>query len=162
MEKTRIAPRRSRKRGVVLTHQGWQKLLQAGVVYNPAGDRYSLEELSEKTLLDPRTIFRIMNRELGVDRRTLNTFFTAFNLQLEPEDFIFPSAHASESPVISTALHNPDYTSKELADLKQCIIKDCSDLSELLELDHKDHKTVSIKLSPQTPPQLEINVTQSC
>jgi hypothetical protein len=86
--KTEAAPqKKSRSRGIMLTQQGWQKLLQADVIYNSFGDRCSLAELSEKTLLDPGTIRRIMSCKVGVDKRTLHIFFEAFNLLLEQEDY---------------------------------------------------------------------------
>lgn len=157
---------RSRRRGLLLTHQGWGKLLEIGVIYNPVGDRRSLEELSERTLLDPRTIYRIIGRELGVDKRTLKTFFAAFDLQLEPEDCTFSTTNAVAAVAISEASQNfaslPLYTTEEITYLKQCIIKDCSELSTLLQLNQADHKTLSVKLSSHAPPQVEINVRQSC
>jgi hypothetical protein len=80
-----------RRRGIILTEQGWQKLLQAGALYDEFGRRYTYEELGERSLLDPRTISRILSRKVKVDKRTLQTFFEAFNLQLEPVDYKIPS-----------------------------------------------------------------------
>lgn len=50
-----------RRRGVVLTRQGWQKLDQAGVLCDKLGNRYTLEQLSERALLDsqPSTHLRM-------------------------------------------------------------------------------------------------------
>ncbi len=39
--------KKSRRRGVVLTEQGRQKLAQAGVLYDDFSHRYTYEELSE-------------------------------------------------------------------------------------------------------------------
>ena len=52
-------PKQSRKRGVVLSQQGWQKLVQAEVLHDKFGKRYTHEQLSERSLLDVRTISRI-------------------------------------------------------------------------------------------------------
>lgn len=79
-----------RRRGIILTEQGWQKLLQARALYDEFGRRYTYEELGERSLLDPRTISRILSRKVKVDKRTLQTFFEAFNLQLEPVDYKIP------------------------------------------------------------------------
>lgn len=86
-----------RRRGIILTEQGWQKLLQAGALHDEFGRRYTYDELGERSLLDPRTISRILSRKVKVDKRTLKTFFEAFNLQLEPVDYIIPS-RASINP----------------------------------------------------------------
>lgn len=95
---TEAAPqKKSRSRGIMLTQQGWQKLLQADVIHNSFGDRCSLAELSEKTLLDPGTIRRIMSCKVGVDKRTLHIFFAAFNLLLEQEDYTSPVATNSKA-----------------------------------------------------------------
>ena len=82
--------RNGRRRGVVLTQQGWQKMMQAGVLYDDFGKRYTFEELSERSLLDARTVSRILSCEVKVDKRTLKTFFQAFNLQLETGDYTVP------------------------------------------------------------------------
>ncbi|HEY9623640.1 MAG TPA: hypothetical protein V6C78_25000, partial [Crinalium sp.] len=78
----------TRKRGVILTQQGWQKLQQAGVLHDNFGKRYTHEELSERSLLDARTVSRVLSCEVKVDKGTLKTFFQAFHLPLEAGDYI--------------------------------------------------------------------------
>jgi len=77
-----------RRRGVVLTSIGWDKLKKAGVLESDWGDRYSFGQLSDRTQLDRRTVAKIINRQQGVDRRTLQMFFEAFSLQLVEADYI--------------------------------------------------------------------------
>ena len=75
----------SRKRSVILTPQGWQKLQQAkqqSEIEQKLGKRYTLEELSELAGLDPDTLAKVLEREKGVDKRSLDRFFQAFNLEL--------------------------------------------------------------------------------
>jgi hypothetical protein len=79
--------KRSRNRGVFLSRQGWQKLIQAGVLYNELGERYTYEWLSDRSLLDERTVSRLLSCEVKVDKNTLETFFNAFNLLLEAGDY---------------------------------------------------------------------------
>lgn len=81
-----------RRRGVVLTRQGWQKLDQAGVLCDKLGNRYTLEQLSERALLDSRTVSRILSCETKVDRRTLKIFFETFNLRLDVDDYTAPES----------------------------------------------------------------------
>ncbi|GEM_PF-2136763 len=167
-----IAAKKPRRRGLVLTEQGWQKLLQAGVIYNQNGERYTFEALSEKILLDPRTICRIIEREVGVDKRSLTIFFNAFNLLLENDDYARParvaaaSKHQPEdtmlSPVSPSLLFLEFGTApEELRQIRARIIEDCSRLVQLLGLDHVDQSTLSIKLELQAASQLEFNARRA-
>ena len=82
----RTEAKRSRQRGVVLTEQGWEKLLAMKVLQNQDGEWLTYELLGDRTLLSPRTVSKIIGREVGVDHRTLKQFFDAFNLPLESND----------------------------------------------------------------------------
>ena len=77
----------NRNRGVILSRQGWQKLMQAGALCNEFGERYTYEQLGERSHLDERTVSRLLSCEIKVDKRTLKTFFRAFNLSLEAGDY---------------------------------------------------------------------------
>jgi hypothetical protein len=79
--------KRSRNRGAFLSQRGWQKLIQAGVLHNEYGERYTYEELSARSLLDKRTVSRLLSCEVKVDKGTLKIFFQAFNLLLETSDY---------------------------------------------------------------------------
>ena len=90
---------RHRHRGVMLSKQGWQKLTQAGILYNQWGDRCSYEKLSERSLLNERTISRILSCEVRVDKRTLKIFFAAFGLQLDSDDYTTAEYHPVGQPI---------------------------------------------------------------
>jgi hypothetical protein len=83
-----LSAKRSRNRGIVLSRQGWQKLMQAGVLYDEFGSRYTYEQLSDRSFLDERTVSRLLSCEVKVGKRTIKTFFYAFNLILEASDYI--------------------------------------------------------------------------
>ncbi|BAY49979.1 WD-repeat protein (plasmid) [Scytonema sp. HK-05] len=163
-----LSTNKSRRRGVVLTEQGWQKLLQAEVIYNHYGERYSFEELSGRALLDPRTVCRIIDREVGVDRRSLNIFFNAFNLKLETGDYIIPARnkrHKRQSIQIQAEEQFLSASSRlnsqeELTTLKQQIIANCQLLARLLGLAETSQTTLTVNLSAYAQPQLEINLRQ--
>lgn len=87
MEQVMEAQRSRRKRGLVLTESGWSKLQTSGVLQNQAGERYTFEELSDRTLLDSRTVSRILGRRERVDQRSLEIFFNAFSLKLDRQDY---------------------------------------------------------------------------
>ncbi|BAZ49650.1 WD-40 repeat-containing protein [Nostoc sp. NIES-4103] len=84
------SPQRSRRRGVILTPQGLQKLEDAKSAsenYENFGKRYTREALSFRMGLDPDTVAKVFACEIGVDRQTLKYCFQTFNLQLEPNDY---------------------------------------------------------------------------
>ncbi|HLO50053.1 MAG TPA: AAA-like domain-containing protein [Kamptonema sp.] len=84
-----------RRRGVILTLPGFQKVERAKVdaeMEENCGNRYTLEQISDRTRLAVNTVMKIYAREVGVDRNTLKRYFSAFNLILEPSDYswVFP------------------------------------------------------------------------
>ncbi|MGC1310169.1 MAG: NB-ARC domain-containing protein [Phormidesmis sp.] len=84
-----------RKRGVVLTAAGLQRLNAARrqvEVEDNDGARFTLEELCDRTQLSLKTITKVLNAATSVDKQTLEAFFYAFDLVLEPTDYAFPSA----------------------------------------------------------------------
>ena len=90
--------RSRRRRGIILTAQGWEKLMQAKsdaeYEYN-SGKRYTLEALSELTGLDTNTLSKVWSQSTPVDKRTLKSCFAAFNLTLATTDYCHPEV-ASE------------------------------------------------------------------
>jgi hypothetical protein len=97
--------RGSRQRGIVLTDRGWQKLLEMKVLQNRYGEWHTYDLLGDAVLLSPRTVSKIVGREIGVDRRTLKQLFDAFNLALTTDDYCLPSCGVkSSSNLIGRAL----------------------------------------------------------
>jgi len=79
-----------RRRGFVLTQMGWHKLQKAmneSANQEQFGERYTIEELSDRTGLDPGTVSKVLAREERVDRSSLERFFGAFNLELTQDDY---------------------------------------------------------------------------
>ena len=81
-----ISLKSSRSRGMVLTKKGWQKLKQAEVFCDRYGNRYTYEALAAQSVLSPRTVSKILNCRVPVDKCTLIMFFNTFHLQLESDD----------------------------------------------------------------------------
>ncbi|MDJ0689424.1 MAG: NB-ARC domain-containing protein [Xenococcaceae cyanobacterium MO_188.B32] len=87
--------RSKRKRGVILSSVGWQRLQSAQAqVEREANHRhpYTLEELNEITGLSPHTLTKIRRRKTPVDKRSLEDYFSAFNLTLTPSDYLKPTS----------------------------------------------------------------------
>ncbi|MEW6494085.1 MAG: AAA-like domain-containing protein [Cyanobacteriota bacterium] len=83
-----------RRRGVILTSQGFQKLQTAiskAEFFENSGNRYTLEDMSDRTGLAVNTLMKVWACEAGVDRKTLKSYFSAFNLTLEATDYFWVS-----------------------------------------------------------------------
>ncbi|MEA5508135.1 AAA-like domain-containing protein [Crocosphaera sp. UHCC 0190] len=88
-----------RRRGVILTQQGLEKLQKAksdAEYLDNHGNRYTLEVLSAKTELAVDTLMKVFACESGVDKQTLKTCFKAFNLSLTAQDFYRPELSSTE------------------------------------------------------------------
>ena len=86
-----------RKRGVILSSEGWQRLCLAqknSEQENNAGLTYTVEELTQMTGLSSHTLTKVRRRHLPVDRQTLSCYFQAFNLTLEERDYIKPTSRS--------------------------------------------------------------------
>jgi hypothetical protein len=78
-----------RKRGIILTAQGLQKLREAiAHLENEEnfGQKLTIAELGFRTRLTSDTVAKVLDAEQGVDRRTLDSFFRALNLELSESD----------------------------------------------------------------------------
>lgn len=137
-----VSHQRNRNRGVMLSEQGWQKLTQAGVLHNQWGNRYTYETLSERSLLNQRTVSRILSCEVRVDKRSLKIFFAAFGLQLNGDDYLTAAYEATEQPItnlshyLNSTVHSVETTLsyQELIELYQRLKQDLQHLSHLLHL----------------------------
>ncbi|MDJ0799869.1 MAG: AAA-like domain-containing protein [Calothrix sp. MO_167.B12] len=90
-----------RKRGVILTTQGSQKLFAARSqteLEENSGKRYTLEAMSDRTGLSVDTIMKVLKCESGVDKQSLKSFFQAFGLKLEKDDYDFPQSQGDQVP----------------------------------------------------------------
>jgi len=79
-----------RKRGVVLTPVGLQRLQEAissWEILNNHGDRLTLEQLSRQINVSTKTLSRLWSLSASVDHKTLKLCFAAFNLEVYEEDY---------------------------------------------------------------------------
>lgn len=79
-----------RKRGVIVSGQGWQRLQLAKrklEIQENAGEPYTLEELSKRAQLSPNTITKVQRRKAPVDKQSLESYFEAFSLSLKEDDY---------------------------------------------------------------------------
>ncbi|MGG6240611.1 AAA-like domain-containing protein [Nodosilinea sp. AN01ver1] len=94
-----------RKRGVVLSSQGSQRLRaaeqQLSAQHN-SGNPYTLDQLCAITGLSANTLVKARRRQKPVDLTTLDTYFAAFNLVLTADDYLLPEDTQRAEPSLST------------------------------------------------------------
>lgn len=90
---------RGRMRGVILSPIGWQRFQaakQQAELEEIWGKHFTQENLSDRTALSLNTLSRILKRDRGVDRQSLEYLFRAFGLELTTADFTTPTASGEE------------------------------------------------------------------
>ncbi len=90
---------KQRRRGVILTPQGWNKLQTAkseAELQENFGNRYTYEVLSDRTRLSVDTLNKLFSGSTGVDKQSLKRCFSAFNLALERSDYYYPEPQREE------------------------------------------------------------------
>jgi WD40 repeat protein len=149
-----------RSRGVLLTLRGWHKLQETidklEQQENP-GQKFVINELSKRTGLHTRTITRILHREEGIDRPSLECFFRAFNLELEKDDYTKPNLNREREKKL---VNNPQIVwrempdvpvfygrSNELTSLEQFLIDDRCRLVALLGMGGIGKTALAVKLA---------------
>ncbi len=96
-----------RKRGVILSSQGWQRLQAAEhlfAVRENASYPFTLEQLSDRTGLSSKTLTKVRHREKPVDQPTLQSYFQAFQLVLTADDYINQEPQEQNSLAALTSL----------------------------------------------------------
>jgi hypothetical protein len=175
------SPKRRRRRGVILTRQGFFKL-QAAKSHaercENEGICYTLEGLSDRTGLDPDTLTKVLGCEIGVDKRTLHRCFRAFNLVLEPTDYKLPQSEETISTEHSIQNRKskikerinwgeaPDVSvfygrTEELATLRHWILEEHCRLLTLLGIAGMGKTCLSVKLAEQIQDKFEFIIWRS-
>lgn len=174
-----------RKRGVILTPQGKQRLLAAIREFEQDqnfGEKYTIEELSSQTGLDPGTVTKVLDAEERADRRTIDRFFQTFNLELTEADYRKPPAaqnlNLQEEPIATRQTPNSKIQNRvdwgeavdasifygrteELTTLKQWIVDDCCRLVALLGMGGIGKTSLAAKLGEQIQGEFEFVVWRS-
>ncbi|BAY35845.1 WD-40 repeat-containing protein [Nostoc sp. NIES-2111] len=179
-----------RKRGVILSLPGFQKLQEARQqleILENDGARFTIEELSYRTQLAPFTVSKVLAREEGVDKQSLEYFFTAFSLELTSNDYVRAGKQPEEQESRGAELYTfpigersrtttpPNHTdwgeavdvsiffgrTEEVSKLEYWIIHDRCRLVALLGMGGIGKTSLSIKLAQQIQGEFEIVVWRS-
>lgn len=154
-----------RRRGVLLTLAGQDRLNAArrqAEIQDNDGQRFTLEELCDRTQLSLKTITKVLDAKGTVDRQTLEACFYVFDLTLQRRDYTYPaSSPPPTSPPPPTSLPSPTTTSwgeaidvsffcgreQDLQVLEQWIITDRCRLIALLGMGGIGKTALSVKLT---------------
>jgi transcriptional regulator with XRE-family HTH domain len=161
MNSNLLSPRK-RNRGVVLTAQGWQRLQESKQNLeweHNWGQRFTREEISERSGLALNTVSRILNRGEPVDKQSLAIFLNAFGLELSQGDCILPVSPFQEW---EARYYNPCQDWKdaidvsvfygremELAQLQRSILTEHCRLVTLLGIGGIGKSSLAVKLGLQ-------------
>jgi WD40 repeat protein/transcriptional regulator with XRE-family HTH domain len=163
-----------RYRGVILTAQGWEEFqtakVQAEFAEN-AGDRFTLEELSERMGLSLNTITKLLGRSEPVDKQSLQWAFRAFELDLSKNDYTRPhdeiEAEINRSHQPQTDWGNVIDTSifcgrhEDLIRLKQWVLEEQCRLVLLLGIGGMGKSTLAAKLVREIQSEFDVVIWRS-
>ena len=151
-----------RKRGVLLTARGLQKLQEAkrmSEANDNYGNSYTLEEMSTLTGLYSSTISKVLNREGGVDKKTLEKLFLVFNYELDKTDYLNSNTRVDWGNATQSSVF---YGRKEeLSTLEQWILNERCQLVALLGMGGIGKTALSVKLAQQIQEDFEYVIWRS-
>lgn len=156
--------KQKRKRGVILTPEGLQKLEQArfeSEYQENFGERYTYEKISELTNLDINTIKRVLACQEGVDKRSLEIFFLAFDLKLIPEDYTKPNPNKRQDWGEAVCVFDFYGRTSELDTLDELLLRDRCRLVTILGMGGVGKTSLSIKLAQQVQSRFDCVVWRS-
>jgi transcriptional regulator with XRE-family HTH domain len=163
-----------RERGIVLSPQGWQRFQVAKQQAESDeiwGKHFTQEDLSDRTGLSLNTLYRVLKRELGVDRQSLEYLFGAFGLELTKVDHISAITTGEESDRRGANSHQ-DWDSaidtsvfygrvRELAQLWQWIVCNHCRVVGVLGMGGVGKSALAVKAALQMRSEFEIIVWRS-
>lgn len=159
--------KQKRSRGLIFTDKGLQKLQSTISLHesrNQLRKKPTYEELSEITGLAYNTVFKVLKRKKGVDKRTLVQFFMAFDLELTGNDYTLldsPSKHSNKSTVEwinwddTIDVSNFYGRTAELATLKKWLVEDRCRLITIYGMGGIGKTTLSVSLVEQIKNRFE-------
>jgi transcriptional regulator with XRE-family HTH domain len=163
-----------RERGIVLSPQGWQRFQVAKQQAESAqscGKHLTQEDLSERTGLSLNTLYRVLKRELGVDRQSLEYLFGAFGLELtkadhtsvmvigEKDDIRQPNSHQDWDNAVDTSIFYG--RERELAQLWEWIVCNRCRVVGVMGMSGMGKSSIAVKAALQIQSEFEIVVWRS-
>ncbi|MDZ7967417.1 MAG: NB-ARC domain-containing protein [Nostoc sp. DedSLP03] len=151
-----------RKRGVALTTKGLQKIKEAkhqSEAKENFGNRYTLEEMSVRSGLYSATISKVLNREGGVDKQTIEKLFSVFNLKIDKSDYSSSNTRLDWGEAIfNSAFYG---RVEELITLEQWILNEQCQLVALLGIGGIGKTALSVKFAQKIQDNFEYVIWRS-
>lgn len=151
-----------RKRGVALTNRGLQKIKEAkhqSEAKENFGNRYTLEEISARSGLYSATISKVLNREGGVDKQTIEKLFSAFQLKIDKSDYSSSNTRLDWGEAIFNSVFYG--RTEELTTLEQWILNEHCQLVAVLGIGGIGKTALSVKLAQQIQENFEYVIWRS-
>ncbi|MEH1826929.1 MAG: NB-ARC domain-containing protein [Nostoc sp.] len=151
-----------RKRGVALTTKGLQKIKEAkhqSEAKENFGNRYTLEEISVRSGLYSATISKVLNREGGVDKQTIEKLFSAFHLKIDKSDYLSSNTRLDWGEAIFNSVFYG--RREELTTLEEWILNEQCQLVALLGIGGMGKTALSVKLAQQIQDNFEYVIWRS-
>jgi WD40 repeat protein len=143
---------KKRNRGIILTPEGLHRIQEArfkSEQIDNLGQRYTLEKLSDLTELDIHTIKRVLACKQGVDQRTLERFFIAFNLELTETYYSKPNHDKRQSWGEATSVSKFYGRTEKITTLNQWLLIERCRLVVILGMGGVGKSSLSVKLAKQ-------------
>ena len=169
-----VHKRSKRKRGVILSLEGWERLQDAqerSEIEVNGAHPYMLEDLSRLTGLSPHTLGRVRQRKTAVDISSLEDYFGAFNLTLTRSDYSrdLPVTLARSKLALAAQLdwgEAPDVSifygrTEELATLEKWIQVDRCRLVGVLGMGGIGKSALSVKLAQRIQGEFDYVIWRS-
>jgi WD40 repeat protein len=151
-----------RKRGVALTNKGLQKIKEAkhqSEAKENFGNRYTLEEMSVRSGLYSATISKVLNREGGVDKQTIEKLFSAFELKIDKSDYSSSNTRLDWGEAIFNSVFYG--RTEELTTLEQWILNEHCQLVTVLGIGGIGKTALSVKFAQQIQENFEYVIWRS-
>ncbi len=151
-----------RKRGVTLTPKGLEKLQEAkrkSEAEENFGNRYTLEEISARSGLYTGTISKVMNREGGVDKRTIEELLKAFNLKPDKSDYLNFNTRLDLGEAICASVFYG--RTEELVTLERWVVHERCRLVAVLGMGGIGKTALSVKFSQRIQENFEYVIWRS-
>ncbi|MCW5316100.1 NACHT domain-containing protein [Nostoc sp. KVJ3] len=156
--------KQKRKRGLILTPEGLQKLQSARLtaeLNENYGNRYTFEDLSERIGINTATISKVLSREDGVDKRTIELFFQAFNIQLDKDCYTNSDQSQRQDWGEATNVSVFYGRAEETSTLEQLLLEDRCKLVAVLGMGGIGKSALVIKLTERIKDNFEYIIWRS-
>ena len=157
-------PKRKRNRGVILTPKGLKKLQLARLKSEHQAnfdERYTYEQISELTRLDVKTVKKVLDAQEGVDKRSLEKFCLAFELQLVEEFYTKPNSRKRYDWGEAVAVDHFFGRVEELSTISNWLLNERCRLITLLGMGGIGKTALSIKLAQQVAVEFDCVIWKS-